>query len=283
MKIFNKISELRDYVKERRKESKSIALVPTMGYLHQGHLTLMKKAKEDTDIVIASIFVNPTQFGPTEDYEAYPRDLERDVNLAKEVGVDIMFAPETEEIYLKDELTTVTVDSLNERLCGASRPGHFDGVCTIVSKLFNILNPDQAYFGQKDAQQVLIIKKMVDDLNFDIEIVTVPIVREEDGLAMSSRNKYLNKEERKAALVLYSSLKLAKKLIASGERNANLIKEEMISLINQEDLAEIDYVKIVKQSNLEEINEIEGQILIALAVYIGQTRLIDNLMLEVEK
>ncbi|WP_018248242.1 pantoate--beta-alanine ligase [Orenia marismortui] len=283
MKILKKISEVREYVKARRKEGKSIALVPTMGYLHQGHLTLMKKAKEDNDIVIASIFVNPTQFGPTEDYEDYPRDLERDVNLAKEIGVDIIFAPEVEEIYLKDELTTVTVDSLNERLCGGSRSGHFDGVCTIVSKLFNIVNPDRSYFGQKDAQQVLIIKKMVDDLNFDIKIVTVPIVREEDGLAMSSRNKYLNKEERKAALVLYSSLKLAKKLIVSGERNANFIKEEIISLINQEELAEIDYVKIVKQSNIEEINEIEGEILIALAVYIGQTRLIDNLMLDVEK
>lgn len=282
MEIFKTISEVRKYVKQERRAGKTIGFVPTMGYLHQGHLTLMKEAKKDNDIVIVSIFVNPTQFGPTEDYEQYPRNLEYDATLAKEVGVDIIFAPEVEEVYLKGAVTTVRVDGLTDRLCGASRAGHFDGVCTIVSKLFNIVNPDKAYFGQKDAQQVLVIKKMVADLNFDLEIITVSIVREADGLAMSSRNKYLNQKEREAALVLYRSLQLAEQLVAAGETDAKLIKEEIIKLINQEPLAKIDYVEIVNQDNLEDINKIQGEILIALAVYIGETRLIDNLMLELK-
>ncbi|PRX35805.1 pantothenate synthetase [Orenia metallireducens] len=282
MEIFKTISEIRKYVKQERRAGKTIGFVPTMGYLHQGHLTLMKEAKKDNDIVIVSIFVNPTQFGPTEDYEQYPRNLEYDATLAKEVGVDIILAPEVEEVYLKGAVTTVRVDGLTDRLCGASRAGHFDGVCTIVSKLFNIVNPDKAYFGQKDAQQVLVIKKMVADLNFDLEIITVSIVREADGLAMSSRNKYLNQKEREAALVLYRSLQLAEQLVAAGETDAKLIKEEIIKLINQEPLAKIDYVEIVNQDNLEDINKIQGEILIALAVYIGETRLIDNLMLELK-
>jgi len=282
MEIFKTISEIRSYVKQERRAGKTIGFVPTMGYLHQGHLTLMKEAKKDNDIVIVSIFVNPTQFGPTEDYEEYPRNLEGDATLAKEVGVDIIFAPEVEEVYFKGAVTTVRIDGLTDRLCGASRVGHFDGVCTIVTKLFNIVNPDKAYFGQKDAQQVLVIKRMVADLNIDIEVVTVPIVREADGLAMSSRNKYLNQTEREAALVLYKSLQQAQQLIASEKVDAKLIKEEMIKLINQEPLAKIDYVEIVNQNNLEEINRVEGKVLIALAVYIGETRLIDNLMLELK-
>ncbi len=281
MKIINRISKIRDFVKNNRKKGKEIGFVPTMGYLHQGHLTLMKKAKAQNDIVVASIFVNQTQFGPGEDYENYPRDLKRDVQLAKEIGVDAIFIPEVEEIYLPQSATTVSVEGLTDYLCGASRPGHFAGVCTIVTKLFNIVNPDRAYFGQKDAQQVLVIKRMVKDLNFDIEIVAVPIVREDDGLAISSRNKYLNDQQRKASLVLYNSLQLAKELIEGGKRDTSLIKEEIIRLISKEELATIDYVEIVDQDTLEGIKEINGKILIALALYIGEIRLIDNLMLDV--
>lgn len=281
MEIYHRISDIRDYVKARRREGKKIGFVPTMGYLHQGHLTLMERAKEENDIVIASIFINPTQFGPDEDYEDYPRNLEHDAKLAKGVGIDIIFAPKVEEIYLKDACTRVEVDDLTTKLCGASRPGHFRGVCTIVTKLFNIVNPDRAYFGQKDAQQVLVIKKMVEDLNFDVKIVVVPIVREEDGLAMSSRNKYLSTKEREAALILFKSLTLAKNMIEAGKRDANLIKSQIIKNIENEPLARIDYVHIANEKNLKEVDLVTGKILIALAVYIGETRLIDNILLEV--
>ncbi|OCL25693.1 pantoate--beta-alanine ligase [Orenia metallireducens] len=281
MEIYHRISDIRDYVKARRREGKKIGFVPTMGYLHQGHLTLMERAKEENDIVIASIFINPTQFGPDEDYEDYPRNLEHDAKLAKGVGIDIIFAPKVEEIYLKNACTRVEVDDLTTKLCGASRPGHFRGVCTIVTKLFNIVNPDRAYFGQKDAQQVLVIKKMVEDLNFDVKIVVVPIVREEDGLAMSSRNKYLSTKEREAALILFKSLTLAKNMIEAGKRDANLIKSQIIKNIENEPLARIDYVHIANEKNLKEVDLVTGKILIALAVYIGETRLIDNILLEV--
>jgi pantoate--beta-alanine ligase len=281
VEIYHRISDIRDYVKARRREGKKIGFVPTMGYLHQGHLTLMERAKEENDIVIASIFINPTQFGPDEDYEDYPRNLEHDAKLAKGVGIDIIFAPKVEEIYLKDACTRVEVDDLTTKLCGASRPGHFRGVCTIVTKLFNIVNPDRAYFGQKDAQQVLVIKKMVEDLNFDVKIVVVPIVREEDGLAMSSRNKYLSTKEREAALILFKSLTLAKNMIEAGKRDANLIKSQIIKNIENEPLARIDYVHIANEKNLKEVDLVTGKILIALAVYIGETRLIDNILLEV--
>ncbi|GAB6139008.1 pantoate--beta-alanine ligase [Halanaerobaculum tunisiense] len=281
MEIYTTIPEIREFVKTKQRAGQKIGLVPTMGYLHQGHLALMKEAKQENDIVITSIFVNPTQFGPDEDYDEYPRNLDRDAELAAKVGVDAIFAPETDEIYSSKAATTVQVEGLTDKLCGACRPGHFTGVCTIVSKLFNIINPDRAYFGQKDAQQALVIKRMVKDLNFGLEIVTVPIVREEDGLAVSSRNKYLNQAERTAATVLYNSLELARQLIEQGEGNAEVVKNKMIELIEDEPLAKIDYVELVDQDTLESITEINGQILIALAVYIGGTRLIDNIMLEV--
>jgi pantoate--beta-alanine ligase len=252
-----------------------------MGYLHQGHLSLMEQAAKENGIVIASVFVNPTQFGAGEDLAEYPRDLERDVELAAQVGVDAVFAPSGEEMYNSNHATTIQMKGLTEKLCGASRPGHFGGVCTIVSKLFNIINPDKAYFGQKDAQQVLIVQKMVEELNFPVEIRTVSIVREKDGLAVSSRNKYLSPQERNSAPVLYEALQLAKKLIDQGERKAEKIKGEMKRLIKKEELAVIDYVEVVEQNTLEGMTKIEGPILIALAVYIGETRLIDNLMMEV--
>ncbi|MCK8824893.1 pantoate--beta-alanine ligase [Fuchsiella alkaliacetigena] len=282
MEVCRQINEVREFVKEQKREGQEVGFVPTMGYLHQGHLSLMKEARKDNDIVVVSIFVNPTQFEPDEDYEEYPRDLERDLKLAAEVGVDLVFAPEVEEVYSTQSLTTVQVADLSDRLCGESRPNHFTGVCTIVSKLFNIVGPDRAYFGQKDAQQVLIIKRLVKDLNFEIEIVTVPIAREKDGLAISSRNKYLNESEREAALVLYNSLQLAKKLIIAGEKNAEIIKTKIVERIKGEPLAELDYVEIVDQNTLASLSEVKNKVLIALAVYIGQTRLIDNIMLEVE-
>lgn len=281
MKVCERISEVRNFVKEKQKENKDIAFVPTMGYLHEGHLSLMRTARKENDIVIASIFVNPTQFSPEEDLEEYPRDLDRDTRLAKEVGVDMIFAPEVEEIYSSNHVTKVEVEGLTDYLCGASRPGHFSGVCTIVTKLFNIVTPDRVYFGQKDAQQVLIVKRLIEDLNFDIEIKTVSIAREEDGLAISSRNEYLDEEEREAATVLFESLQLARKLIESGERNAEAVKEKLVQKIKAEPLAKIDYVEIVNQNTLESVEKIKGEILIALAVYIGETRLIDNVMLEV--
>ncbi|SKA07352.1 pantoate--beta-alanine ligase [Selenihalanaerobacter shriftii] len=283
MEVYHTIAEIRNFVREQKITGNSVGFVPTMGYLHQGHLTLMEEARKENDIVVVSIFVNPTQFGPDEDYGEYPRDLSRDVELATGVGVDVVFSPQTEEIYLPNSATTVEVEGLTNHLCGATREGHFTGVCTIVSKLFNIINPDRAYFGQKDAQQVLVIKRMVKDLNFDIDIVTVPIVREKDGLAISSRNKYLGQDEREAALVLYQALQIAQNLIGSGERDRDIIKQQLVERIDREPLAEIDYVDIVNQNNLEEAEEIKGEILIALAVYIGKTRLIDNLMLEVDK
>ncbi|AGB40153.1 pantoate--beta-alanine ligase [Halobacteroides halobius DSM 5150] len=281
MEIYTTISEIKEFIKSKKLVGEKIGFVPTMGYLHQGHLSLMKEARQDNDIVIASIFVNPTQFGPDEDYDEYPRDLDRDAELAAEVGVDAVFAPEADEIYDSGAATTIQVEGLTDKLCGACRPGHFTGVCIIVSKLFNIIAPDHAYFGQKDAQQVLVIKRMVKDLNFDLEIVIVPIVREEDGLAISSRNKYLNQEERTAATVLYNSLELARELIEQGENKAKVVENKMVEMIKEEPLAKIDYVEVVKQETLESVTKIKDKILIALAVYIGGTRLIDNVMLEV--
>ncbi|ADL11666.1 pantoate--beta-alanine ligase [Acetohalobium arabaticum] len=281
MELCKSIDEVRDFIGKQQKAGKEVGLVPTMGYFHQGHLALMEKAREENDIVVVSLFVNPTQFGPDEDYNEYPRDLDRDLELAEEAGVDIVFAPEADEVYLSQAATKVMVEGLTDYLCGAAREGHFTGVCTIVTKLFNIIDPDRAYFGQKDAQQVLVIKRLVKDLNFDLEIVTVTIQREEDGLAISSRNKYLDSKEREAATILYQTLQLAKDLINQGKRDAEAVKERLINKIEAEPLAEIDYVEIVDQSTLEPLVEIKGEVLMALAVYIGDTRLIDNLMLEV--
>jgi pantoate--beta-alanine ligase len=255
--------------------------VPTMGYLHEGHLELMRRAKEQCDIVVASIFVNPTQFGPNEDYDRYPRDLKRDAEMAGGVGVDAIFNPPAEEMYPAGYCTYVDVERITDKLCGLSRPGHFRGVATVVTKLFNIVQPDYAYFGQKDAQQALVIKRMARDLNMDLEVVIVPTVREQDGLAMSSRNLYLEPDQRRAALVLSRGLERARQLVLEGERNPAKIRQLVTDMIKAEPLAEIDYVDLYSYPDLEPMERMEGSALLALAVKIGRTRLIDNAILEV--
>ncbi len=277
MQIITSPSATQADCRARRAEGKSIGLVPTMGYLHEGHLSLVRRARADNDWVVVSIFVNPIQFGPNEDLANYPRDFDRDRQLLEAEGVDLIFAPTIEEMYPSGSLTFVEVGgNLTKGLCGASRPGHFRGVTTVVSKLFNIILPHRAYFGQKDAQQLAVIQRMVADLNFDIEIVPMPIVREPDGLAMSSRNRYLTSEERRSATALYRSLQLAKRLIENGERDTARIIAAMRNLIGQEKPARIDYIEIVGSNSLEPIEQVHGEILIALAVFIGGTRLIDN-------
>ena len=272
----NTVSEVRTQVKQWKIEGKTIGLVPTMGYLHEGHASLIKRAREENEKVVVSIFVNPIQFGPTEDLASYPRDFARDSRLCEELGADLIFHPQPEEMYAKDFCTYTDMDVLTEQLCGKSRPTHFRGVCTVVSKLFHIVAPDQAYFGEKDAQQLAVIRRMARDLNFDIEIVGCPIVREPDGLAKSSRNTYLNPKERQAALVLSKSIREGKRLIEDGETNASRIKEKMCALIQAEPLARIDYVEIVDGNSLQPVERIDGPVLGAIAVYIGKTRLIDN-------
>jgi len=281
MEVFKTIPQVRQWVKAQRQQGRKIGLVPTMGYLHEGHLTLMRRAKNSCDAVIISIFVNPTQFGPQEDYERYPRDLERDLKLAREVGVDTVFAPEVQEMYPPGYATYVEVEGLTEVLCGATRPGHFRGVATVVTKLFNIVQPDEAFFGLKDYQQAMVIKRMVKDLNIPVEIVTVPTVREEDGLALSSRNKYLTPEERRQALSLYRALKLGEELIRRGERRADKVREAMTKEILSQPLARIDYVSVNDAETLKPLEEISGKVLLAVAVWIGSTRLIDNVVVEV--
>lgn len=281
MRIFHTIAEIREFVRQARAKGHSIGFVPTMGYLHEGHLELMRRAREQCDTVVVSIFVNPTQFGPGEDLASYPRDLERDARMAEGVGADAIFNPGAEEIYPPGYCTYVDVERITEYLCGASRPGHFRGVATVVSKLFNIVKPDYAFFGQKDAQQVLIIKRMAADLNMEVEVVTVPTVRERDGLAMSSRNVYLEPEQRRAALVLSKSLNRAAEEVRAGERNAAKIRQLVIDMIKAEPLADIDYVEIYSHPDLEPVESIEGQALLALAVRMGRARLIDNIILDV--
>lgn len=276
--LVKEIKELRNIIKEYKRQGFTIGFVPTMGALHEGHQSLIKRAAKENDKVIVSVFVNPTQFGPTEDYDAYPRNIEKDLETAKEAGACIVFNPEPSEMYLENKSTSVSVLNLTDKLCGAKGPGHFDGVCLVVSKLFNIVTPDKAYFGQKDAQQVAVLKRMIRDLNFDVEIVECPIIREEDGLAKSSRNTYLSIDERKSALVLSRSLKLAKEALMSGERDAQKIKEIIRNELNLDPLARIDYVEVVDAESLEDVNTIENKILIPIAVYIGKTRLIDNLI-----
>ena len=276
MQIAYTIKEVREQVKAWKKEGLTVGLVPTMGYLHEGHASLIKKAVEDNDRVVTSIFVNPTQFAPTEDLESYPRDLEKDSRLCESLGVNLIFHPEPEEMYAPDFCTWVDMDVLSKTLCGKSRPIHFRGVCTVVSKLFNIVTPDRAYFGQKDAQQLAIIRRMVRDLNMDIEIVGCPIVREEDGLAKSSRNTYLNEEERKAALVLSQSIFLGQKMVREGGTDAAKIKAAMTEKIQSEPLARIDYVEIVDGLSMQPVDTVKSPTLAAIAVYIGKTRLIDN-------
>lgn len=276
MKISGKIDEVRAQVKEWKKQGLSVALVPTMGYLHEGHKSLMERARKENDKVVVSIFVNPMQFGPNEDLESYPRDLDRDSKICEAAGVDLIFHPEVEEMYGPDFHAYVDMHTLPEKLCGASRPVHFRGVQTVVSKLFHIVPADRAYFGQKDAQQLAIIRRMVMDLNFDIEIIGCPIIREEDGLAKSSRNTYLSEEERKQAVILNQSLEAAMDAINAGEKDAAKVKQIIIDKLHTCPLAKIDYVEVVSFDTIQPIEKVEGAVLIAIAVYIGTTRLIDN-------
>jgi pantoate--beta-alanine ligase len=250
-----------------------------MGCFHEGHLSLMRRAKEENGLVVVSLFVNPIQFGPKEDFREYPRDLERDFRMAEEVGVDVIFNPSVEEMYSGDYQTYVEVERLSEWLCGASRPGHFRGVATVVLKLFNIVLPDRAYFGRKDYQQLKVIERMVKDLNVPVEIIGMPIVREPDGLAMSSRNMYLNPQERQAALALSKSLAYAQEMLDGGITAGNEIRRRVEAFIRDEPLAEVDYVEVVDPETLEGLDEIRGQAILALAVRIGKTRLIDNAVL----
>lgn len=276
MELVTTAEEVRSRVKQWKKEGLTVGLVPTMGYLHDGHKSLIDRAVKENDRVVVSDFVNPTQFGENEDLGSYPRDIERDSKLCEEAGAALIFHPSPEEMYAPDYCTFVDMNKLTDVLCGKTRPIHFSGVCSVVSKLFNIVAPDRAYFGQKDAQQLAVIRRMVRDLNFDIEIVGCPIVREPDGLALSSRNTYLNIEERKAALVLSQALKLGKDMMESGEADAVKIRKAMVEHIEKEPLARIDYVEIVDADSLESVQKIENKVLTAMAVYIGNTRLIDN-------
>ncbi|MCD6166401.1 pantoate--beta-alanine ligase [candidate division KSB1 bacterium] len=281
MQVITKIREMQQTAERLRRDGKIIGFVPTMGYLHEGHLSLLRIARQKSDVTVMSIFVNPTQFGPNEDFDRYPRDFARDEKLAEANGCDIVFYPSIEEMYPQPYLTYVNVEKITTGLCGASRPGFFRGVTTVVTKLFNIVKPHLAVFGQKDAQQAIVVRQMVRDLNFDLEIVIAPIVREPDGLAMSSRNTYLSESERKEAVVLYKALMHAKKLIEAGERDAEFLKREMSKIINSAPSARIDYVAIVDAYQLRELLKLEGEVLIALAVWIGNTRLIDNLIITV--
>ena len=274
MQVTKTVEEKRKQIKQWKKEGKTIGLVPTMGFLHEGHASLIRKCREQNDIVVVSDFVNPTQFGPNEDLEAYPRDFERDSKLCESLGADLIFAPSPEDMY-HDPHAFVSIDTLSETLCGKTRPIHFKGVCTVVTKLFHIVAPDRAYFGEKDAQQLAIIRKMVKDLNFDIEIVGCPIVREEDGLAKSSRNTYLNDKERQAALCLSRAVKTGKEVIYTGA-DAKEVLNPMKAIIEAEPLARIDYVMMVDALTMQPIEKADRDVLVAMAVYIGKTRLIDN-------
>lgn len=283
MEIVSRVADVKALVRQAKLTGKTVGLVPTMGFLHEGHATLMRTARAAHGLVVASIFVNPLQFGPSEDFEVYPRDLDRDAQLAASAGVDVIFAPSVEEMYpqgFANMLTFVEVKDITERLCGAQRPGHFRGVATVVTKLFNIVEPDVAYFGQKDAQQVVVIKRMAADLSMNVRIATVPIVREADGLALSSRNVFLNPAERKAAPVLSRALRLAAERLRAGQRDAAAIRREMNDLIGGEPLAVRDYISVSNPATLQELDRIEGPALVALAVRIGKTRLIDNLLWE---
>lgn len=276
MKLVTTIAELR---RARTAATGSAGLVPTMGYLHEGHLALIRRARTENELVVVSIFVNPTQFGPAEDFSRYPRDLPRDLALCREAGVDLVFAPEPPAMYPEGFQTYVEVVELAQGLCGASRPGHFRGVATVVAKLFHLIQPDRAYFGEKDAQQLRVIRRMVRDLNMPVEIVSVPTVREPDGLAMSSRNVYLSAEERRAATVLSRALYLARDLVAAGERDAAVIGRRMRDLLDAEPLARVDYLAVVDDESLAPVLRIERPTLVALAVFFGRTRLIDNMLL----
>ena len=279
MKVIKKIDELREILKDFKKEGKSIGLVPTMGFLHKGHASLIKKAVSENDIVVVSDFVNPIQFGPNEDLEAYPRDIDADSKLCEDLGADFIFNPEPSEMY-HNKKAFVDIEGLSDNLCGARREGHFRGVCTVCTKLFNIVGPNRAYFGQKDAQQLSIIKKLVFDLNIPVEIVACPIIREEDGLAMSSRNTYLSTDERKAALCLSKAIFEGEKMAKKGF-SVKEVLEKMEEIISSEKLAKIDYISAVDLETIEDVDEFNKDTLVAIAVFIGKTRLIDNFIYRV--
>ncbi len=277
MEVVTTINEVRSRVREWKKQGLTIGLVPTMGYLHQGHGSLIKTSSQCCDKTVVSVFLNPTQFAPNEDLESYPRDFERDKQLCREMGADLVFHPDVKEMYGEDSATYVEILSdMPKQLCGKTRPIHFRGVCTVVSKLFNIVTPDKAFFGEKDAQQLAIIRKMVIDMSYDIEIVGCPIVREEDGLAKSSRNTYLSTDERKAALCLSKAVALGKEMVSKGETDVEKVVSAMKSLIEKEPLAKIDYVEAVDGVTMMPVKELKKDVLVAMAVYIGKTRLIDN-------
>ena len=279
MKIITTISQMQAHSSRLRDEGDRIGFVPTMGYLHEGHLSLMRQARQDNHALVVSIFVNPTQFGPDEDYDSYPRDLEEDTVMLREVGCDVLFTPSAEEMYPKGNVTTVSVADLTDRLCGASRPGHFDGVTTVVNKLFNITKPHRAYFGLKDYQQYRVLDRMVTDLDMDIDIIGLPTVREKDGLAMSSRNAYLSAGQRESALSLSRSLEAAQKMVNKGERDPAVIVSRVKELIESQSLLSIDYVSIVDEGDLSPIDIVDKPALLALAVHVGETKLIDNTVL----
>ena len=280
MHIVSTIKEVRDIVKQWRKEDLSIGYVPTMGYLHEGHASLMKAARKENNKVVVSIFVNPMQFGPTEDLDSYPRDLEKDSKLCEAEGVDLIFHPEPEEMYDESFCSFTDINGLSNALCGLSRPIHFRGVCTVLNKFFNIVGPDRAYFGQKDAQQAAIVKQFVKDLNIPVEIIRCPIIREADGLAKSSRNTYLSAEERQAALCLSKAIFLGEDMVKKGENDAKKVTDAMIALIKEEPLADIEYVKAVNGLTMKDVEVIKAPTLVAMAVRIGTTRLIDNFVVE---
>ena len=282
MKIYKKIDEIKEESRKLKATGKFIGFVPTMGFFHEGHLSLVRESVKKTDCTVVSIFVNPTQFGPREDFKSYPRNLEKDLETLEKEGIDYVFVPDNKEIYPEGYRTYVEVHDLQDKLCGESRPGHFRGVCTVVLKFFNIIKPDVSFFGQKDAQQAIILKKMVRDLNLDIKIEVLPIVRDKDGLALSSRNYYLDNDGRKAALCLFKSLKSAREMIMNGEKKAEKIKRRMKEIIQSEPLAKIDYIEIVDMDNLEHMGKIEDEALVALAAFIGNARLIDNMIVNVK-
>lgn len=280
MEIITTVADMKARVAEWKAEGLTIGLTPTMGALHEGHMSLMERARKECDRVVTSVFVNPIQFGPNEDYDAYPRDLEHDAAIAESKGVDVVFHPSVEEMYPTNYNTYVVMETLTDSLCGAKRPGHFRGVCTVVNKLFNIVDPDMAFFGQKDAQQLAIIKRMVADLNMRVKVCGCPIVREADGLAKSSRNTYLTARERRAALVLSRSVFKAQEMIEGGERSAVAVKQAVTDIIEAEELARIDYVEAVDLGDMQPTDTLGESGLIALAVYIGKTRLIDNYLFD---
>ncbi|RSX47806.1 pantoate--beta-alanine ligase [Bifidobacterium callimiconis] len=274
--VVHTIAEVREQVKAWKAQGLTVGLVPTMGFLHEGHKSLIERAVADNDRVVVSDFVNPVQFGPNEDLEAYPRDLDRDSKLVSGAGANLLFNPSPEEMYYPNRTTAITMATITEELCGKSRPVHFGGVCTVVAKLFNIVTPNRAYFGQKDAQQLLVIKRMVRDLNFDIEIIGCPIIREADGLAKSSRNTYLNPEERAAAPILHKALEAGRALAESGEKSADAIKAKVREVLATEPLADPEYVEVVDLENVHPVATLDQPVLVAIAVRIGKTRLIDN-------